>query len=934
MDSGRTEINFGSGNLGVEVGQNFGPINVQYHNAFDQHEVPPEPFSTVPFTKDPDYVHHPAFDAIRTKLKAPAARVALVGLGGVGKSQLAIQYAYWIRESSPNTWVLWLHASTAPRLEQSVRDLLNQLKVRGRNDPKVDAFMLLRDWLRHTKENPWLVVLDNVDNADVLLGFPSTPEQSGSSHSHCLQRRIDYFPFCSQGTTLITSRSKGIATQLAERRNVVGIQPMGEDLAEALLSKKLEEPQQSEDLIRLANSLDFMPLAMVQAAAYINHRAPLCSIQDYIRRLEANNPSGTRLLRRDEGDLRRDRDASNSIIRTWEVSFDHISSLRPSAADLLSLMSFFDRQGMPKALLEDRGYGKEEEWVPKVSGYLAEPPNGASTSSAKHMPSPYAPSPADDDFEDDISMLRDYAFIHSTTEPSSFGMHRLVQVATRTWLEKNEAELEKWRFRFVANLEKAFSGFRAMEWFQFQPLFPHAKRAVEENSEDRHFILRKASLLFWSAEYARHKGLFTDAEEMLLCSLAAREGQHGAESLEATDCLETLSVVKLEQGLWEQAELLQVRAINNAQRSLGESHYVTLSRESRLARIYSNQNRMAEAEALRFAVYQKSKTGLGRSHKITLAFLSDYARVLRQRNRWNESEAFSRLVCKKMKEVAGEKDVGTLMCMQDLARTLQYSGRLKEAERLQVKVVGMYKSVVGESHQLLLDGQTALASIYTYQERFEEAEALQALVVEKIKDMFGATNPQTLYYMSTLGDIYCSVGQFEKAASLELEILQIHKDNYGIGHPSTVDSTCRLARVYSGMRRLSDAEELYMDVIDRRRTIFGDNDLMTLSVISELASIYWTQKRHLQARKLQLEVVHGYNEQLGDKHPESLRRMWLLADIVFDLGNREDALLLMEGTLSVSVDVLGPEHPDTIKRRRWLEEWREADRNLRNTGRF
>lgn len=850
------------------------------------------------------------------------------------KSQLAIQYAYWVRESSPKTWVLWLHASTAPRLEQSVRDLLSQLKVRGRNDPKVDAFMLLRDWLRHTRENSWLVILDNVDNADVLLGSPSTPEQSGSSHNYCLQRRIDYFPFCSQGTTLITSRSKGIATQLAERRNIVGLQPMAEDLAQALLSKKLEEPQQSEDLIRLATSLDFMPLAMVQAAAYINHRAPLCSIQDYIRRLEANDPSSTRLLGRDEGDLRRDRDASNSIIRTWQVSFDHISSLRQSAADLLSLMSFFDRQGMPKALLQDRGYGKEEEWVPKVSGYLAEPPNGTSTSSAKRTPSPNAPSPADDDFEDDIIVLRDYAFIHSTTEPSSFGMHRLVQVATRTWLQKNEPQLEKWRFRFIANLERAFSGFRAMELVQFQPLFPHAKRALKENSEDRHFILRKASLLFWSAEYARQKGLFNDAEEMLLCSLAARERQHGAESLEATDCVETLSVVKLEQGLWEQAELLQVRAINNAQRSLGESHYVTLCRESRLARIYSNQNRMAEAEALRSAIFQKSKTALGRSHKMTLGFLSDYARVLRQQNRWNESEAFSRLVCKRMKEVAGEKDVGTLMSMQDLARTLQYSGRLEEAELLQKKIVDIYKSVVGESHQLLLDGEAALASIYTYQGRFEEAEILQARVVERIKEVLGTANPQTLYHMSTLGDIYCSANKFEKAASLELEILQIHKDNYGLSHPSTVDSTCRLARIYSGMRRLSEAEGLYMDVIGRRRTIFGDNNLMTLSVISELASIYWTQKRLLQAQELQLEVVQGYVEQLGDQHPESLRRLWLFADIVFDIGNREEALLLMQGVLSVSVDVLGPEHPDTIKRRRWFEEWREGDRNLRNTGRF
>lgn len=532
--------------------------------------------------------------------------------------------------------MLWLHASTAPRLEQSVRDLLSQLKIRGRQDPKVDAFMLLRDWLRHTQDNPWLVILDNVDNADVLLGPPSTPEQSNSSHEYCLQRRIDYFPFCDQGTTLITSRSTGIATQLAERRNIVSVQPMGEGLAQALLGKKLETPQKSEDLTRLATSLDFMPLAMVQAAAYINHRAPLCSIQDYVKRLEGNHSSSTRLLGRDEGDLRRDRETSNSIIRTWQVSFDHISSVRQSAADLLSLMSFFDRQAIPKALIQVRGYEEEKEWVAKVSGYLAKPPNTAIPSSAESAPSPDEPSPDDDDFEDDINMLRDYAFIHPTTESFSFGMHRLVQVATRAWLQKNETQLERWRFRFIANLEKAFSGFHSMQLLEFQPLFPHAKRALKEKSEARQFILRKASLLFWSAEYARQKALFDDAEKMVLWSLAAREKEHVAESLEATDCVETLSVIKLEQGFWEEAERLQERAIKNAQRSLGESHYVTLCRESRLATIYGLQNRLAEAEASRSAVFQKCKATLGRTHKMTLSFLSDYARVLRQRNRWNE----------------------------------------------------------------------------------------------------------------------------------------------------------------------------------------------------------------------------------------------------------------------------------------------------------
>ena len=70
------------------------------------------------------------------------------------KSQLAIEYAYQLRQQSPKTWVLWVYASNAARFEQSVRDNLDQLKVRGRKDPKENVLQLLHNWLSNVSNGP------------------------------------------------------------------------------------------------------------------------------------------------------------------------------------------------------------------------------------------------------------------------------------------------------------------------------------------------------------------------------------------------------------------------------------------------------------------------------------------------------------------------------------------------------------------------------------------------------------------------------------------------------------------------------------------------------------------------------------------------------------------------------------------------------------
>jgi hypothetical protein len=100
----------------------------------------------------------------------------------------------------------------------------------------------------------------------------------------------------------------------------------------------------------------------------------------------------------------------------WQISFDHIRDQRQSAADLLSLMSFFDRQGIQKSVLR----------CPSATTHNAR-------------------------FEDGFLTLRDFLFITVIRDASAFEIHNLVQLATRKWLV-NQGQLDKWKAHSVSNL--------------------------------------------------------------------------------------------------------------------------------------------------------------------------------------------------------------------------------------------------------------------------------------------------------------------------------------------------------------------------------------------------------------------------------------------------------------------------------------------------
>ena len=413
--------------------------------------------------------------------------MALVGLGGVGKSQLAIEYAHRVVAGRADTWVFWVHAGTQARVEEGFRTIADTVKLHGRNQLKANIPQLVYGWLSNERNGRWIMILDSADDRDVFYRTTNGDAPTGGD-AHNGRPFATYLPQSRNGSIIITTRNKDLAFRLTGRRqNMVEVGPMAQTDALTLLEKKLGSLPETDVAVDLVRALDLVPLAISQAAAYIHARAPRSSPEKYLAEFRENERKRSRLLEHDAGDLRRDRGASNAILTTWQISFDYIQSKRPSAADLLSRMSVFDRQGIPESLLKP---SKQTETATRASGSEYTEDSGSESSDSE----------ADSGFEDDVAMLRDYCLIVANEAGDQFEMHGLVQLSTRKWL-KAVGQLETFKQQYIERMAASFPTGEYENWATCRSLFTHVLvvfdyKASEETTE------RWATLLHNGGWYA------------------------------------------------------------------------------------------------------------------------------------------------------------------------------------------------------------------------------------------------------------------------------------------------------------------------------------------------------------------------------------------------------------------------------------------------
>ncbi|KAJ5288302.1 hypothetical protein N7508_011077 [Penicillium antarcticum] len=895
-------------NYGSQVGINYGTFMADFHLPPERAETPPSPLSTVPFARDPDFVRRDKLlNQIYSKNSVAGSRIALIGLGGVGKSQLAIEYSYQVRSRSPATWVFWVHASNEARFEQSFRDIADRVKIPGRQDAKVDIFKLVENWLRDEKIGNWVCILDNVDDDQLLCSIPVAGKRDplrGPTNASA-KPLLAYIPTSQTGSIIITSRTREVALKIVDHKGIVEVKPMEKSEALELLQRKLEQPGESQESQQLVNELEFMPLAIVQAACYIRIRAPRYLISQYLKDFQRSDREAVKLLKKEAGHIYRDWEAKNSILVTWQMSFNYLRQTKQSAVELLSLMSFFDRQGIPEKLIRHQ---------PKAN-YISSSELPSDWSDGAISESDLGP-----DFEDDLATLRDYSFISVNENSTSFTMHRLVQLTTRAWL-KSHRQIDQWRDKFISILYDEFPTGEYENWERCRPLFPHVKSAMSQRPTSPQSLQQWATLLYRGAWYASQSGNIVDVRQLAAKSREQRMilfDENQEDVLDSTDMLATAYWLE---GQWEKAEQLQVQMMKTRKTKLGKNHPDTLNSMTNLASTYRNQGRWEEAEQLHMQVMRARKTIFGEDHPDTLNNMANLATTYRNQGRWEEAEQLQVQVMKTRKTIFGKDHPDTLTSIANIASTYRNQGRWEEAEQLEVQVLKTRKTKLGEDYPDTLNSMANLASTFWNQGRWEEAEQLQVQVMKTRKTKLGEGHPDTLNSMANLAATYWSQGRWEEAEQLEVQVMRTSKTKLGEDHPDTLNSMANLASTFLNQGRWEEAEQLQLQVMKTRKTKLGEGHPYTLNSMANLAATFWSQGRLDEAENLFMQVMKTSKTKLGEDHPDTLNSMANLAVTWKSSAHDAEATKLLRVCLSKQKQTLGPYHPTTLSNSQTLLEW-------------
>jgi len=343
-----------------------------------------------------------------------------------------------------------MSAASASRFLDSLRDIvreipkeslerLKELNTSTQGDSKsLDIPQIVKDWLSSRESGPWLIILDNADTSEI---FDKTSTQK---HPY-----IWYIPRSKDGRVLMTTRSLGIAEGFKDDDSaLIHVTAMTPSEAVDLFHKSLPNdktpvPQVEE----LAKALDFLPLAIKQAIAYIRFFKPMTSIGGYLIKFRKTEADEERLLQREFSDTVRDSDdLTNAVVVTWQINFDQISTLGNATTEVISCLAVLDREAIPTFLLTEM---------------LSE-----------------------QDLVEDIGLLFQYSFIVEAASPIEppdekiWSVHRLVHRTMQIWLRNRQQE-EQWERRAILVLDDAFTlAINSGRWWKARLLLPHLRLAL------------------------------------------------------------------------------------------------------------------------------------------------------------------------------------------------------------------------------------------------------------------------------------------------------------------------------------------------------------------------------------------------------------------------------------------------------------------------
>jgi tetratricopeptide (TPR) repeat protein len=728
------------------------------YNVYKEISEPPPPqlddkavHWIVPFDRNPDFTgRNPELVDLKRRIfksDGSTKTIAIAGLGGIGKTQLVLELAYQIKDMHRSCSIIWIPATNMESLHQAYVAVAKQLGIPGLENSDTNVKKLVQEYLSNDGAGKWILIYDNADDLRMWVDDTEAEQQSSGL--------MDYVPKSRQGCVVFTTRNNKVATELAGK-HVVKIHELNDsnalDLLQTSLIDKSLVKNSLEDAKLLLEQLTHLPLAIVQAAAYINKNEIVFA--EYLSLLAEQETEVVEVLSENFRDKWRYHDIKNPVAITWLVSFRQIHQQDPLAAEYLTFMACIDSRDIPQSLL---------------------PPG---ISRKKEMEA--------------IGTLTAYSFITRRPADLALDLHRLVHLATRNWLRR-EGLLAQSTERALAHLQNVFPEDNHENRAIWRLYLPHARYIIESDgvNKDGKGIL---ALTWKYAKCLSQDGRWVEAEAAFRQILEAEIKELGQEQPDTLATTSRLASTLWNQGRWDEAEQLWLQVVETRKKKLGDDHPDTLTSIHNLALTYREKGRLDDAERLQNQVVQTSKTVLGLEHPDTLTYMNQLASTYSYQGQENKAEKLKLQVLEILKKQLGDDHPDTLISMNNLAVTLWKRGRWMEAEQLELQVVESYKKKLGNDHPDTLISMSNLAATLWKQGRWDEAEQLELQVVETRKKKLGDDHPDTLTSMNNLAITWKALSRDMEALELMDDCVRRRRRRLGANNPNFLSSQTILTK--------------------------------------------------------------------------------------------------------------------------------------------